>query len=926
MKKWGLSFGVFLCTIILLGTSTYTSQIPKRNTPDYKISFFAYDCFNEEDKNGKKSGYGYDMMQYASNYLQCTFSYVGYDKSAAECEEMLRNGKLDVYTAAKITPERKKEFCFSKHPSITATTYITTKVGNKQIIAGDYDTYDGMKVGLLKRHTYNGKFEDFAKSKGFSCKISYYDTPGQLTSALINGKVDALVNSYIGIPEDEQVIETLEETPYYLMARKEDKELIENIDRAIDKMNIQIPNWRTELFNEYYGTPGKNKRYTKSEQELLQKMQEEQITIRAVMNPDQNPYSWYQNGKATGISADIFKETAKKLGLNYEILTVEDQKEYQETINSGNVDVLINVDHSLENYKLTSSYLSTTMSVVHRSGFSGKVRTLAVLEDDPSIRGIVDANWPNAKVMVLDNTEQCKQEVLNGTADGMLLMTYVAQRMAQDDVRNRLRVEIVPSVSIDLCMGVNTKDDVRFLNLWNKTLMKVSDEMSAKILQSYLERTVSPTLIGYFYAHPSMFFILLSSFFLTILFITLYILQSKGKQRLERVSEDLAIALEEANEANELKQNFFSKMSHDIRTPLNVVLGMTQVAQKYKYDTEKLENALEHISSEGNYLLLLINSILDVNQLEHGHIELLKQPFDIISCVQQNIEILRPLVDKKEQDLKVFMNLDQEHSVVIGDSNRYSQILINILSNAIKYTPQHGSIEVTLNITKEQTYRFSCKDNGIGMTKEFIEHICDDYARAEDSRISKAEGTGLGMSVVKGFTELMNGSLEIDSELGKGSTFSIEIPFKEAEKEESNAVLNVDAVETEEIFCNQKVLLIEDNELNAEIAIELLQMIGLTVDWEENGKLGLERFLASKPNSYFAIFMDMQMPVMDGIEATKNIRNSNRSDRDIPIFAMTANTFANDRKKCQEAGMTGHIAKPIHLKEIKRALKKVMHA
>jgi CheY-like chemotaxis protein len=259
--------------------------------------------------------------------------------------------------------------------------------------------------------------------------------------------------------------------------------------------------------------------------------------------------------------------------------------------------------------------------------------------------------------------------------------------------------------------------------------------------------------------------------------------------------------------------------------------------------------------------------------------------------------------------------------VVVGDANRLKQILINIISNAIKYTNIGGHIALQLESLPAHHYRFTCTDNGIGMTKDFIRHICDDYVRAEDSRVSKTQGTGLGMSVVKAFTELMGGTLTIKSELGKGSTFIVEIPFPDASKSDREAILQASVDnKVDNNYTGKRVLLVEDNALNAEIAIELLQTIGLTVDWAENGEIGIERYEASALDEYFAVFMDMQMPVMDGITATKRIRQSSRPDHDIPIFAMTANTFASDRRNCREAGMTGYIPKPVSVQNIEEAL------
>ena len=270
-----IAFFICILTVLSFPITAFAASIPHLETPNYKVSFYYFDCYNMTDENGTRYGYGYEMMQEISNYLQCTFSYVGYDKSAAECVDMLRNGELDIYTAAKMTDERLDEFAFSTHPAITAFTCMNVKVGNTAIKAGDYSTYNGLRIGLLQRHTYNDQFLEWAESKGFSYEILYYETPTELSKALIDGEVDALVNSYIGTSKDETVIENFGETPYYIMARKEDQALIDNIDHAIDQMNIEMPNWRSNLYARYYGAQDMNAKLTDSEQALLNKLREE---------------------------------------------------------------------------------------------------------------------------------------------------------------------------------------------------------------------------------------------------------------------------------------------------------------------------------------------------------------------------------------------------------------------------------------------------------------------------------------------------------------------------------------------------------------------------------------------------------------------------------------------------------------------------
>lgn len=433
-----------------------------------------------------------------------------------------------------------------------------------------------MRVGLLRRHTYNDTFLQFVKEKGFNCDIIYYETPTELTNALVNDEVDALVNSYIHIPEDERTVENFGETPYYMMARKSDQALIDRLDAAVDSMNVEKPNWRTELYNKYYGAVEDNRTLTQEEQALLHRLQESGEPIRAVMDPDADPYSWYEDGEAHGIAADIFKAVAQKLYLPYEIVPVSTKEEYESLISSGAVDIWMDMDSRYESegvtgYKAAEPYLTTTTSVLRGRGASDRIENLVTNDDHIVMREIVSAVWPNARLTVVDTAEQCKDMVLSGKADGALLMSYVAQRLSRDDLQNRLRVDIVPGGTMELMMGVNANDDVHFLGLWEKTLAEVSGEVGSEIVQEYLEQTTTPNMAQYLFDHPTFLIILCVAVILLLSLTLLYTQQRKGKKQ-EKISMQLAAALQKAEDAIAAKQNFFSKMSHDIRTPLNVVL------------------------------------------------------------------------------------------------------------------------------------------------------------------------------------------------------------------------------------------------------------------------------------------------------------------------------------------------------------------
>ena len=525
-------------------------------------------------------------------------------------------------------------------------------------------------------------------------------------------------------------------------------------------------------------------------------------------------------------------------------------------------------------------------------------------------------------VLLCDNSKACVEAVEAGKAD-VAAGTWAGLEYYIYETGSTLVTSLLPGQNMDADIAVSRDCDTQLLAAMNNYIYSISEDELAGYLSTGNLHPDSSSVLLFARRYPvqAMMAVTAVTALVAAIVVCLLLRASRQRAKMQAVhNRQLSQALQIARDANEAKTTFLSNMSHDIRTPMNAVLGMTQVAQKYKNDGAKLDNALANITKEGNYLLVLINSILDVNQLEHGAIELVREPFDPAACLRESVDILRPLFGKKEQHLTVQCGCKDR--VVVGDANRLKQILINIISNAIKYTEAGGHIDLRLDELPENRYRFTCRDDGIGMTEEFVQHICEDYARAEDSRVSKTQGTGLGMSVVKGFTELMGGTLSIQSKLGEGSTFTVEIPFPAATEEERKTVLRP-RQEREELgheYVGRKVLLVEDNALNAEIATELLEMVGLRVEWAENGKVGIQRYEASAPDEYFAVFMDMQMPVMDGVTATRLIRQSSRPDHDIPIFAMTANTFASDRRRCREAGMNGYIPKPVSVKNSEEAL------
>ena len=390
----------------------------------------------------------------------------------------------------------------------------------------------------------------------------------------------------------------------------------------------------------------------------------------------------------------------------------------------------------------------------------------------------------------------------------------------------------------------------------------------------------------------------------------------------KKAVEDMKKAMDEANMANKAKTNFMGRMSHDLRTPINGIMGMAQIAKKNLGNEEVVSDCLDKIDSSNRHLMSLIGDILQMSSLESGGITLSHESFDIVETLSDSIEMLSTAA--KDRGVRIIDD-DYEnikYRKVIGSPSHVRQVFTNIISNAVKYNKMGGFVEVKTSVIGDSegkvTYRFTFSDTGLGMSDDFLKKIFEPFSREDDENILKRQGSGLGMSIVKDLVTLMGGNITVISEKNIGSVFTVDIPFDiDSDSEAKESDDNIP-----ESFEGKRVLLVEDNDLNQEIALYMLKEKGFDVDTADNGKEAVGKFLSSKPFFYNLILMDIMMPVMNGLEATRAIRSSGRSDSSVPIIAMTANAYEEDKKECIEAGMNEHIAKPLEESEIMAAIRR----
>lgn len=422
-----------------------------------------------------------------------------------------------------------------------------------------------------------------------------------------------------------------------------------------------------------------------------------------------------------------------------------------------------------------------------------------------------------------------------------------------------------------------------------------------------------------------------------IVLIVLLIIFAKYFNLTQKQIHELEETRKEAIRANNAKSEFLSNMSHDIRTPMNGIVGMTAIASSNINDTERVKNCLEKITLSSKHLLGLINDILDMSKIESGKMTLNIDSISLREVIDGVVHIIQPQVKAKNQKFDaVIDNIETEN--VYCDSVRLNQVLLNLLSNAVKFTPNEGYIRISLkelSSPKGDEYIRVClnvKDTGIGMSKEFKDKIFESFAREDNKRVHKTEGTGLGMTITKYIVDAMEGTIEVDSEPGEGTEFRVVLDMKKAEPPKENTASltesskenSADEEDSQVTFGGIRILVAEDNDLNWEIAKELLSPLDLKLDHAENGKECVDMFEGSDEGYYSAILMDLRMPIMTGYEAAEAIRNLDRSDANIPIIAMTADAFSEDIQRSLSYGMNAHIAKPINIKELTRILKKYL--
>ena len=920
------------CIISLFSVPAYAAA---GNSRTLRVGFFAFDGYHIQDEDGKRRGYGYDFLQLLARYGDWTYEYVGYDKSWAEMQNMLADGEIDILTSAQKTPEREERFALSDQAIGTSSAILTVRSGDTRYTPGDYATYNGMRIGLLKDNSRNEKLVNFAAEKGFSYTSVYYDAADELTAALQNNsEIDAIFSSNLRSIHDEWVLDEFAPSDFYVMVRKDDTELLARINRAISQMDINLLDWRHDLWNKYYTADSNGEiAFTAEEKAYLSEVKKNGTVIRAIVEPDRAPYSYFENGEAKGIIPEIFSRLEEMTGLHFEIVETKNRTEYFSALDSDkSIQVRIDAyedysDAEQRGYKLTSPYLSASVEEVARKTSSEPYSTVALVKEaDPTDYRTAALN-SGARILEYESIEECLNAVKRGEADVTYVLTYTAQRYLNDNnIADTLKSTLFPQYSIPYAVGVASSADSRLLTVIDKAVANLdSGDVESMILTQTATGRRDMTLIEYFIAHPAAIVIAFVFFALLLTMAALLLYRQKSMELIEKKNRELQAEAQRADKASAAKSKFLSSMSHDMRTPLNGVISFTSFA--LKADTlEKKQEYLEKTRQSADILMNLINDTLEVSRIESGKMELQQDWTAFRELIGGIVLVIQSAAEEKGLSFVQEIGFT-EHDFAFVDKLKMQDLIMNLLTNAVRYTPSGGTVRLSVMPAESpkdgKNIRIAVSDNGIGISEEFMPNLYEPFAQERDSRLRSSGGMGLGLYIVHRIVTLMDGTITVSSTKGKGTEFTACLPVRIEKRFGGESPEMGQAFD----FSGKKILLIEDNPVNTEIADTILSSRGITVVCAENGQKGLHLFSASRDGEFDAILMDIHMPVMDGYEATAAIRAMKRRDAgSIPIVAMTADAYEEDVARCFAAGMNGHTSKPVDPARLFGELASVMSA
>ena len=915
-KRIGLSVLV-LIMLLFVPLSAYASEIKsdgkttqaiEEENKTVRVGYFPYANFQEGGYGEHKQGAGYEYFQKISYITGWKYEYVY--GSFKECLDMLADGEIDLLGSVSYTPERAEVIDFSTYAEGTERYWIYTREDHTDLTDGDLKQMNGCRIGAADGSYQKELLEKWLDSNQIQAEVVACKGYDEMIEKLNADELDALVVPALSVNSDFIAIANIGASDCYFGVSKSRPDLLKELNSALEEINNTETDYSSKLYARYEGKAVINYALNKEEKQWLNAHEN---TIRVGYLKDNLPFCGEENGKLTGILGTVLDTVREKYEITIQAVSCSTGEEMIEALQSGEIDIagpILQDFYTQEQFQviLTDAIFDITPVVIYKGNdYSSSLSTIAATETSLYSELMVSLLFPDAEIKQYDTQQECLEAVANGKVGATVIPSSKINLLNESSLTKSLSfAEMAKRQELGM---FTTRENRRAATIINKAIEQSSNILNGVVLAQNSVSEKKMTLQDVLAEYAGLG-IVVSFAIIFVLLLLVYSLSVSRKKQMEALKE-----AQNANAANIAKTTFLNHMSHDIRTPMNAIVGFTDIAMKRNPDKE-VENCLKKIRQSSEYLMTLMNDVLDISHIESGKLEYKPVPVNLRDMINTIMSIARGYIENR--DLSLYVSREElKTPYVMADELRIREVLLNIISNAVKFTKDGGTISFVAencpgNDEHHVIVRYRISDTGIGMSEEFLDRIFDEFSQENDGARTSYKGTGLGMAIAKKYVDLMGGKIEVSSRKGIGSTFTVEIPLLVAEH-----------VETEEKEKLRKdmdlhglhVLLAEDNDLNAEIAVALLEEKGMIVTRAADGKSALAQFCNTDPGTFELILMDIMMPEMNGYETTKAIRNlPNRPDgKKIPIIAMTANAFAEDVQAALNAGMDDHVAKPVDM-------------
>jgi signal transduction histidine kinase/ABC-type amino acid transport substrate-binding protein/ActR/RegA family two-component response regulator len=911
---------VCLLAVLLFGWIPAAAFAEETSPQTVKVGFYYDSDYFYRDKQGNYCGYDVEYLYELSKYTGWRYRYVRYD-SFEDAYTALEAGKVDILPSLFYSEERAQKLLLSDYDM--GSIYVTLVVSptNSQFAYGDDTALKGKRVGILAGALDGKEYVRWEKLRGLNTENITMSSTKELLDALDRGELDAVAISYLGASSPYRIVNEFSPMKLHFGMPRDHTALMRQLNEAMGKIVIETPDFANSLYSRYYLA---NQKQTPIFTDYEKKYIASAKTLKVALPESNAPFSYVgSDGAIRGAVVDYYRYLAKLSGLTFSFKGYPNITQAVQAVQKGKADIAGSlvydaVQATAEHVLLTNAYLDTAITQVTLRG-TKEVKRAAVPTYLIGVYESRTAENDGVTVHKCETSAACMQALKNGTADSAVMSTYSANYYMNNGRAGSYNVTTLNGATYQVAAGLPFSADRTLYSILNRCIRFSNSTTMSELIVKHSQADNS-SIHATINRIPQYWLAAIAAVMLCSVVILMILLMGLKRRQREKdavAAQKLLVSQRESQllaveRAAEEKNRFFSNIGHDMRTPLNAVLGFVRLAKDEEISEDQRRDYLEKIESSGNLLLDLINDTLTLSKGSSGKMELRPEPV--------NLELLKETVGTPVRTIAgekgIALSLDESACrprTVLADKLVLEKILLNLLNNAVKYTPSGGHIWVSVREEPlggaDPDTVISVRDNGIGISESYLPHLFEPFSQ-ERQLGYESVGTGLGLSIVRQLVDLMGGTISVKSELGRGSEFIVRLHFPETEEpvRPESAESGVDG----RVLAGRRVLLCEDNQMNREIAAALLTGKNMRVDAVENGLQGVERFSAAPSGTYDLILMDIRMPVMDGYEAAEKIRGLSHADAaSVPIIALTADAFPEDILRAREAGMTAHLAKPI---------------